>query len=187
MDAAVFGMHALGNILFVRYSFITSVENTAGDMPRKLEAGKPDKIESYLTKRQVQVLQLRSQGRSQQEVAELMGTTRANISKLERRAHQNIKMAERTIHDWMKIQAPISLSIPKGTDILHVPGMVFKAADLKGIHLPVNAIDLLVQLKTEAPFLFKREALPNDVEIFITIEGQILLIDEKTRSSSHES
>lgn len=96
-------------------------------------------------------------------------------------------MAERTIHDWMKIQAPISLSIPKGTDILHVPGMVFKAADLKGIHLPVNAIDLLVQLKTEAPFLFKREALPNDVEIFITIEGQILLIDEKTRSSSHES
>lgn len=122
-------------------------------MPKKQKARDPEEeIESLLTENQVHVLKLRSQGRTQKEVAELMGTTRANVSKLERRAHKNIMMARRTINDWMKVKAPISLRIPAGTDVLVVPAMVFKAADLEGIHLPVNSIDLLVQFKTKAPF-----------------------------------
>jgi transcriptional regulator len=56
--------------------------------------------------------------------------------------------------------------------------MIFKAADIKGIHLPVNSIDLIVQLKAKAPFLFKKENLPYDLEIFVSREGQIMLIDE---------
>src|SRR5271157_2011274 len=99
-------------------------------MPRKQEDGDPkEAIKSFLTKRQAQALRLRSQGHSQQEVAELLGTTRANISKLERRAHQNIMMARRTIHAWIKVQAPISSFVPAGTDVLSVPAMVFRAAD----------------------------------------------------------
>lgn len=111
----------------------------------------------------------------------MIGTTRANISKLERRAHQNIKAARKTIHDWMKIQAPIITQIPAGTDVLRVPDMIFKEADLMGIHLLANSIDLIVRLKAKAPFLFMRQNLPKDVVIFITREGQILLIDEAVK------
>jgi hypothetical protein len=153
-------------------------------MPRKQEGGDPEeKTKSLLTESQARVLQLRSQGLTQQEVAELMGTTRVNISKLEGRAHKNIMMARRTIHDWMKVKAPVSLCVPAGTDVLDVPTMVFRAANLVDVHLPVNCIDLLVQFKTKAPFLFKRQVLPRDVDIFITREGQVLLIDEKNESS----
>lgn len=134
--------------------------------------------DSFLTRRQIEVLRLRCQGRTQQEIAEIMDTTRPNITKLERRAYQNIMMARRTIRYWKKIQSPVSLTIRKDTDVLHIPAMVFEAADLKGIHLPVNSIDLIVQLKSKAPFLFNRETLPNDVTIFVSRDGQLMLIDD---------
>ncbi|MDD1761059.1 MAG: Tfx family DNA-binding protein [Methanothrix sp.] len=151
-------------------------------MPAKDEAKDlTEETKSFLTDRQMQVLRLRAQGFSQPEVAKMMGTTRANISKLERRAHQNIIAARRTIHDWMKIQAPIITQIPAGTDVLRVPDMIFKEADLMSIHLLANSIDLIVRLKAKAPFLFMRQNLPKDVVIFITREGQILLIDEAVK------
>lgn len=133
---------------------------------------------SFLTDRQMQVLRLRFLGHTQDEVAKITGTTRANVSKLERRAHQNIIAARQTMHDWMKVQAPIISQIPAGTDVLRVPEMVFLQADLAGIHLPINSIDLIVLLKAKAPYLFKKQNLPRDVAIFITGKGEILLIDE---------
>ena len=157
-------------------------------MPKKQKARDPEEeIESLLTENQVRVLKLRSQGCTQKEVAELMGKTPANVSKLERRAHKNIMIASQTIHDWMKVQAPISLRIPAGTDVLGVPAMVFRAADLEGIHLPVNSIDLLVQFKTKAPFLFKKQFLPKDVNISVSRRGQVSIVDEKGEHYGQES
>lgn len=163
-------------------------------MPRKQEErGSEEEDKSSLTKRQVQVLQFRLQGRTQQEVADLLGTTRANVCKIERRAHQNVMMARRTLREWMKIQAPISVFVPAGTDVLRVPSMIFKAADVDGIHLPVNSIDIIVQLKIKAPFLFRaqavldeKHALPTGVELFVDCEGQILLIEEMAEPSDED-
>jgi hypothetical protein len=163
-------------------------------MPRKQEErDSEEEAKSFLTKRQVQVLQFRLQGLTQQEVADLLGTTRANICKMERRAHQNVMMARMTLREWMKIQAPIVIFVPAGTDVLLVPSMIFKAADVEGIHLPVNSIDIIVQLKIKAPFLFKKQAvldekhaLPTGVEIFVDREGQILLIEEMAKPSDED-
>jgi HTH-type transcriptional regulator, fmd operon transcriptional regulator len=165
-----------------KHIYYLPVENMAGSMPAKEEAkDHTEETKSFLTDRQMQVLRLRAQGFSQQDVAKMIGTTRANISKLERRAHKNIMAARKTIHGWMKIQAPIITQIPAGTDVLRVPDMIFKEADLMGIHLLANSIDLIVRLKAKAPFLFMRQNLPKDVVIFITREGQILLIDEAVK------
>lgn len=109
-----------------------------------------------------------------------MGTTRSNVSKLERRAHRNIIIAEKTIHDYMKVKAPISVLVPAGLDVLRVPSLIFEAADLAGVHLPANSIDMVVQLKTKAPALFGGETLPKGAEIFITHDGKILLIDPRS-------
>ena len=46
--------------------------------------------DSFLTERQIRVLELRTQGHSQQEIADIMGSSRSNISILETRAHRNI-------------------------------------------------------------------------------------------------
>lgn len=81
----------------------------------------------------------------------------------------------------MKIQAPIISEIPAGTDVLRVPDMIFAEADLMGIHLPANSIDLIVRLKAKAPFLFLKQNLPKDVAIFTTREGQVMFIEEAVK------
>jgi Tfx family DNA-binding protein len=140
------------------------------------EVHKPEEnLGPLLTKRQFKVLQLRRQGLSQAEVAMKLGTTRSNISILEKRAYQNIQRAERTIHQWMMIQAPISLSLKAGTDVFDLPKMIFEAADKISMRLPVTSLDIVVQLRRKAPRIFKKRSLEQDAEIYVTEEGDILV------------
>ena len=130
---------------------------------------------SFLTDRQLKVLQMRHQGLSQQDVADLLGTTRANISILEKRAHQNIARAERTVQQWMMIRAPIFLFAMRGTDIFEIPRMIFAAADEKGIRLPVTSMDILIRLGRKAPRLFHKRALEKDARIYVTLQGEVMI------------
>lgn len=130
---------------------------------------------SFLTERQIRVLQMRQKGMSQQQIADLMGTTRSNVSILERRAHQNIARAERTLLQWTMLRAPISIKAKAGTDVFDLPRTIFAAADELGIRLPVTSLDIVVQLKRRAPRLFKRRALEREVLISVTEEGEVMV------------
>jgi Tfx family DNA-binding protein len=141
--------------------------------------GLPEAVEgitgSFLTRRQLEVLKLREQDRSQQEVAEILGTTRSNVSILEKRAHNNIARAERTLQQWMMIRAPVSLRIKEGTDVFALPAMIFQEADRSSIQLPVTSLDIIVQLRRKAPHLFRKRFVSQDVELYVTAEGDVLL------------
>ncbi len=139
------------------------------------KSGDEESRDSFLTERQIEVLQMRLAGRSQQEVADSLGTTRSNISILEKRAHQNIARAERTLQQWMMLRAPISLQAKAGTDVFELPKMIFAAADEKQMRLPITSLDIVVQLRRIAPRLFKKRALERDARIFVTEEGEVLV------------
>jgi hypothetical protein len=131
--------------------------------------------DSFLTKRQLKVLQMRLAGLSQQDVADSLGTTRSNISILEKRAHHNIARAQRTLEQWMMLRAPIFLQAKEGTDVFELPRMIFAAADEKQIRLPVTSLDIVVQLRRKAPRLFSKRALRQDARIYVTEEGEVLV------------
>lgn len=106
-----------------------------------------------------------------------MGTTRSNISIMEKRAHQNIARARRTILQWKMIQAPISVKVQAGADLFDLPSRIFAAADVKGIQLPVTSTDIIYQLRVKAPQISKKRAVAREIEIFVTREGDVLLDD----------
>ena len=137
--------------------------------------GLKDGAVSFLTERQIEVLKLRHLGRSQQEIADMMGTTRSNISILEKRAHQNIVRAQNTLRNWMTIQAPISLRATAGTDVFDIPARIFQAADGLSIQLPATSLDIIVQLRRGAPELFKKRALLKDIQIYVTEDGELIV------------
>ena len=139
------------------------------------EAKVEESTDSFLTARQLEVLQLRRHGSSQQDVADRLGTTRSNISILEKRAHQNIARAERTLQQWMMIRAPITCRVKAGTDVFDLPRMIFAAADEKGMRLPVTSLDIVVQLQRRAPKLFKKRSLEQDADIYVTEEGEVMV------------
>lgn len=148
------------------------------DPPAERLGGSADEeTDSMLTDRQLEVLRLRSQGRSQQEVADILGTTRSNISILEKRAHQNIARAEETLRQWMMIRAPIAMRVSAGTDVFDIPEMVFQAADKKGLQLPMTSLDIIEQLRLKAPKLFKKRAVPKDIDVYATKDGELLVSD----------
>ncbi|HNY35343.1 MAG TPA: Tfx family DNA-binding protein [Methanothrix soehngenii] len=132
-------------------------------------------LDSFLTKRQIEVLQMRLAGMSQQEIAEKLGTTRSNISILEKRAYQNIARAERTLQQWLMLRAPISLQAKAGMDVFELPREIFAAADEKHMRLPITSLDIVVQLRRKAPRLFRKRALSRDAMIFVTEEGEVLV------------
>jgi Tfx family DNA-binding protein len=147
--------------------------------PEDSRESSPDETEealdSFLTTRQLEVLKLREQGRSQQEVAEILGTTRSNVSILEKRAHSNIARAERTLQQWMMIRAPIFLRIAAGTDVFALPAMIFQEADRRSMQLPTTSLDIIVQLRRRAPNIFRKRSLSRDVDLYVTAEGELLL------------
>jgi len=132
-------------------------------------------LDSFLTKRQFEVLQLRHQGYTLQRVADRFGTSRSNICWLEKDAHRNIERAKRTLQQWMEMRAPISLKVEIGMDVFDLPEMIFEAADKKGIDLPVTSLDIIIQLSQESPRLFTDRVVERDAEIFVTRDGEILL------------
>ena len=138
-----------------------------------------ESLSSFLTERQISVLQMRLGGLSQQQAADRLGTTRSNVSILEKRARQNIARAEKTLQQWMMLRAPISLTAAAGTDVFDLPRMIFAAADEKGIKLPVTSLDIIDQLQRISPRPFKTRALKMDAQIYVTEEGMVLLADKK--------
>ncbi len=128
-----------------------------------------------LTSRQVTVLKLRRKGLSQQEVAELLGTTRSNVSILEKRALQNVSRARTTLKEWTMIQAPVSLMVPAGTDVFEVPALIFREADKSKIKLDMNSVDIVVQIRRKAPEALKTRVILRDLEVAVTEDGLVLV------------
>jgi Tfx family DNA-binding protein len=130
---------------------------------------------SLLTNRQVSVLRLRRKGMSQQEVAEHLGTTRSNVSILEKRALQNVARARATLKEWTMVQAPVSLTVPAGTDVFDVPYLVFSEADKAGIKLGIGSVDIVVQIKNKTPEALKKRVIRRDLEVAVTEDGLFLV------------
>jgi Tfx family DNA-binding protein len=54
-------------------------------------------IRPFLTKRQIEVLKLRMKGLTQEQVADILKTSRENVANLENRAYVNIMRARITL------------------------------------------------------------------------------------------
>ena len=131
--------------------------------------------DSLLTDRQAAVLSLRKKGLSQQEVGQILGTTRSNVSILEKRALQNVFRARATLREWTMIHAPISITVPAGTDLFDLPGLVFQEADRAGIKLEIGSVDIVVQIREKAPEALRKRVVVRDLEVAVTEDGLVLV------------
>jgi len=130
--------------------------------------------DTFLSPRQMEVLILRAQGRSQKEVAELLGTTRENVSILEKRARANVERARRTL-DAFEALDPVVVRVERGTDIFQVPEQVFRKADRHGISLVHTKTSLIAHLRLKAADRIWGNRLTEDLEISILRSGKVWL------------
>lgn len=129
--------------------------------------------DSFLTDRQKQVLELRLQGYTQDRIAEVLNTTRANVSIIEKRAHQNIKRARATLKEWEQLRSPVSITIDKGTDIMTIPRNIFNEADRAGIKVHENTLDIIALIQETIPGAILHRRTARSIDVYISRSGEV--------------
>ncbi|MFA4718651.1 Tfx family DNA-binding protein [Pyrococcus kukulkanii] len=108
-------------------------------------------MKTFLTDQQIKVLMLRAKGLKQSEIAEILGTSRANVSILEKRALEKIEKARNTILLWEQINSKVRVEVRAGEDIFNIPEKLFKEADKAGVKVPYSTAEIIAFLVEHAP------------------------------------
>lgn len=131
-------------------------------------------VRSLLTEEQKKVLKLRDEGYTQREIAQILGTSRANISIIEKRAKLNLEKARATIKEYSILLAPVRVRIKKGMDVLSVPKLIFKQADKRGIKVRLNSLELIARINAEKKDKIENRIIMEDFEVYIARNGGII-------------
>lgn len=132
-----------------------------------------DPEQSFLTRRQAKVLVLRNRGLKQATIAENLGTSRANVSGIEKSARENIEQARETIAFATVLEAPVRVEIPASTDLYEVPDLVFDACDDADLKVPHNAPDLMKLISDAADDVIDGREIRHDISVSVTTNGEI--------------
>lgn len=128
---------------------------------------------SVLTRRQAEVLALREEGLSQAEIAEHLGTSRANVSSIESSARTNVERARETVSFAEALAAPVTVTIPAGTDIFDAPGLVYEACDDAGIKVESTAPGLVKLVRDTAKDSLTGDSLTEPHTVSVAVDGSI--------------
>ena len=131
-----------------------------------------------LTDRQVEVLELREQGQTQQEVADRLGTTGSNISAIERAAEQNVKKARRTLELVRTIRSPVQFSVSPGTDFDDLVASVYTHGDEAGIKIAYCRPELYTHLYGVLEECTSQNEVKTSVDVGITNDGEVRIYTE---------
>lgn len=132
-----------------------------------------------LTESQIEVLKLRLSGMSQEEIATRLGTTRQNVSMLERRARRNIGLAEDTLKAYKEIVTVSSVEVEPGTHLVDVPRLVVSAADGAGVKLRGDFSRIYNIIRFNAPDHVEGVNVIKPFTVLVLRDGEIELLTER--------
>ncbi|MEM1939261.1 MAG: Tfx family DNA-binding protein [Acidilobaceae archaeon] len=140
------------------------------------------KKKGFLTIKQLEVLKLRAQGYTQNNIADIMKTTRENIAVIERRAKSNLIRAIETIVSYIESVSLAKVEIKKGENTYIAVKRILREANNAKVklkeHMP-EIMDILKRIGGE-----EDGKLNTNITVYIQKDGSINLItipDKKKR------
>jgi Tfx family DNA-binding protein len=146
---------------------------TVPDADELLERTGFDAKESILTRRQAEVLVLREADIPQADIAEELGTSRANVSSIEASARDNIAKARETVAFAEVLSAPVQLTVEAGTDLYDVPNKVYSACDSADVKVNRTAPELMKLISDAAGDAVRGRAVQRDITVTVTGDGDV--------------
>ncbi|WP_089786441.1 Tfx family DNA-binding protein [Natronobacterium haloterrestre] len=128
---------------------------------------------SVLTYRQAQVLALRERDISQADIADELGTSRANVSSIEASARENLEKARETVAFAEALRAPVRVRVPEGTDLYDVPNRVYEACDEAGVKVDYTAPDLMKAVSDAAGAAITGREVSTPLIVGVTSDGMV--------------
>lgn len=137
--------------------------------------GKERRIGGLLTERQVEILNLRRGGLTQEETAGRLGISRQDVSILEKRSLRNINMAAETLQMAQNIGVLKRTRINPGRHILEVAKCVFDFADSEGIRIRTNALGIMTLVQAAASSSTENGIVRVSIEAIILPDGRVIV------------
>lgn len=154
------------------------------DVEALLERTGFDPETSVLTRRQAQVLALRQRGVAQAAIADLLGTSRANVSSVEASARANVRKARETVAFAEALKAPVRVTVEAGTDLYDVPAQVYAACDDAGVKVGHTAPELMKVVSDEAGDSVEGRQVRDPLLVGVTADGQVRVRHSEARESA---
>ncbi len=131
------------------------------------------KSRTNLTSRQIEVLLLRKRGFTQEKVAKMLGTSRANVSIIERNAYKVVWSAQATIKAFESLHEDGVFLVPSRTSIYDVPRLIFLRGDALGVRVKIDENGIIALVKSKGKI--RQYRLVSPLAVKIKSDGQLLL------------
>ena len=128
---------------------------------------------SVLTRRQAEVLVYRERGAAQTDIADELGTSRANVSSIEASARENVAKARETVAFADALDAPVRVLIGAGTDLYDVPNRVYSACDDADVKVTRTAPELMQLVGDAAGDAVQGRQVRVDITVAVTGDGEV--------------
>ncbi|MDV2481541.1 Tfx family DNA-binding protein [Methanoculleus sp. Wushi-C6] len=129
--------------------------------------------QGLLTDRQKEVLRYRKKGLTQQQIAEIIHTSKANVCTIEKAALENISRARETLEFLYTLDAVHLCTLQGGLDLLKAPDMIYSEAEKMGLKVKYDTITLINRLRDTNPDRFRGRQVRENVEIYINEDGDL--------------
>lgn len=138
-----------------------------------LERAGFDPETNVLTRRQAEVLALREQDMAQADIAERLGTSRANVSNVEASARENVRKATETVAFARALQSPVRITVEEGTDLYDVPSRVYDACDTADVKVNHAAPELMKIISDEAGSAVQGRQVREPLFVGVATDGTV--------------
>ena len=126
-----------------------------------------------LTEEQLKILGFRLDGLKQEEIARRLGTTRQNVSLIERRARGNVMKAEVTLRAYRRLQTAATVELVPSTHLVDVPRMLVDAADDAGVKISIDFALVYKELRDEAGDSISGTRVVKPILLHVLRDGKI--------------
>jgi len=128
-----------------------------------------------LTEKQYRILELRSKGYTQAQIAKILGTSRSNVSMLEKAALEKIRLAKETLKLYQELNSAVVVTVEPGTHLVDIPGIILRKADEVNVKLRANFTLIYDTLRYKAGQ--KGKITDRKIKILIMKDGSIDVLD----------
>lgn len=143
------------------------------DVDELLDRAGFDADKSVLTRRQAEVLALREQEIAQADIADFLGTSRANVSSVEASARENVRKSKETVAFSEALSAPVQLTVEAGTDLYDVPNRVYTACDDADVKVSRTAPELMKLVSDNAGDAVVGREVRREITVTVTNDGRV--------------
>jgi len=126
-----------------------------------------------LTEEQLKVLAFRLDGLTQEGIARRLGTTRQNVSLIERRARGNVEKAEMTLRAYRRLRTAATVELKPSTHLVDVPRMLVDAADGAGVKISIDFALVYKELRDEAGDSISGTRVVRPILLHVLRDGKI--------------